>query len=511
MNKTIFESVGSVKANPKFDTVNAAGLPAFAQTDKEALARLVLQGTFNDTFYVKGESQLDNVLELCKKVPAKFIGQLAVYARQHGYMKDTPAFLVAYLSTKDAKIFKSVFNRVINDGRMLRNFVQVIRSGKVGRKSLGTGPKKKIREWFENASDENLLNASIGNDPSLIDVIKLAHPKAKNKSQDAMFKWIMGIPTEEKNLPNVVKIYEAFKKDRESGNNKVMVPNINFQLLTNCKLTGDDWKQIAENMSFTQLRMNLNTFARNGCFSDKNFTKMVSEKLSDPGKSNVFPYQILTAVNNLTSDIPQDIHTALNKALTKSLDKVPVLKGNVYVAVDVSGSMGSPATGDRGSVTTKTRYVDVAALFASIIADQNPRNSVMLFDTTIKRNFTLYPGEVMRNANTMASFCGGGTDCSLVFHDVATKNIKCDVIVLISDNESNNGFTNAQAQWKKIKENNPNCKLVCIDIAPYVTVQTKGKDVFHVSGFSDSVFDAICAWVDGGTFVQQIESIDVGA
>ena len=32
---------------------------------------------------------------------------------------------------------------------MLRNFVQIIRSGVVGRKSLGTTPKRLVRGWFE--------------------------------------------------------------------------------------------------------------------------------------------------------------------------------------------------------------------------------------------------------------------------------------------------------------------------------------------------------------------------
>ena len=34
---------------------------------------------------------------------------------------------------------KAVFPRVIDNGKMLRNFVQVVRSGTVGRKSFGYG------------------------------------------------------------------------------------------------------------------------------------------------------------------------------------------------------------------------------------------------------------------------------------------------------------------------------------------------------------------------------------
>jgi 60 kDa SS-A/Ro ribonucleoprotein len=48
--------------------------------------------------------------------------------------------LCAALSVKDPQLLRTVFDRVIDDGKMLRNFVQVLRSGVVGRKSLGTVP-----------------------------------------------------------------------------------------------------------------------------------------------------------------------------------------------------------------------------------------------------------------------------------------------------------------------------------------------------------------------------------
>ncbi len=67
---------------------------------------------------------------------------------------------------------------MIDDGRMLRNFVQIVRSGVAGRKSLGTLPKRLVREWFDARADEQLFRASVGNDPSLADVIRMVHPQA---------------------------------------------------------------------------------------------------------------------------------------------------------------------------------------------------------------------------------------------------------------------------------------------------------------------------------------------
>ena len=49
-----------------------------------------------------------------------------------------------------------------DNGRMLRNFVQILRSGQTGRKSLGTAPKRLVQTWLESAGDRQLLNASVG-------------------------------------------------------------------------------------------------------------------------------------------------------------------------------------------------------------------------------------------------------------------------------------------------------------------------------------------------------------
>ena len=66
---------------------------------------------------------------------------------------------------------------MIDNGRMLRNFVQIMRSGAVGRKSLGSRPKRLVQAWLATASDRAILRAAVGQAPSLADVIQMVHPK----------------------------------------------------------------------------------------------------------------------------------------------------------------------------------------------------------------------------------------------------------------------------------------------------------------------------------------------
>ena len=87
---------------------------------------------------------MSRVLELCEAAGPEFTAKVAVYARQNSYMKDLPALLCAWLSTRSPKLHEAVFARVIDSTKMLRNYVQILRSGAVGRKSLGSAPKRLV-------------------------------------------------------------------------------------------------------------------------------------------------------------------------------------------------------------------------------------------------------------------------------------------------------------------------------------------------------------------------------
>src|SRR5262245_17173349 len=92
-------------------------------------------------------------------------------------MKDMPVLLAAMLAVRDVAVLGNVFDRVMNNGKTLRAFVQMVRSGALGRKSLGSRPKKLVQQWLLTASEKQLLNAAVGNTPTLADVVKMVHPK----------------------------------------------------------------------------------------------------------------------------------------------------------------------------------------------------------------------------------------------------------------------------------------------------------------------------------------------
>lgn len=537
MASKIFASAAAPSSKRKAvpDAVNGAGAKAYSLGTKGTLAQMAVTGVFNDTFYASARGQLDDVKALTEQVDAEFLGRLAVYARNKAYMKDLPAYLCAVLAHRDVGVLAKVFPRVIDNGKMLRNFVQMIRSGEAGRKSLGSRPKKLVAQWLTAANDAQLLSASVGNAPSLADVIRLSHPKAEEASRDAFFAHILGKTVELDALPGVVRDLEKFR----SGDS-IVLPKAPFELLTSMELSKADWVNVAKNASWTQTRMNLNTFARHGVFDVtptqmgnklakagvkspvvEDMVQLVANRLRDPelvAKAKVFPYQLLAAYLNTDDKVPSRIRDALQDAMELAVANVPEFDREVAVLVDTSGSMGSAVTGSRPGATSKIRCVDVAGLFASAVLRRNPSANVVPFDTKIHQARLNGRDSVISNATKLAAFGGGGTNCGAAMKHLNDVKSNAELVIYVSDNESwmDNGHnyrkTEVMAQWDVYKKRVPSAKLVCIDITPNGTSQAKErKDILNVGGFSDEVFNIVNLFargeLGGQHWVGEIEKI----
>jgi len=515
-NKRLFNSKNETV------TMNEAGGAAYKLTNKQALAQIAVTGCLNNTFYASSRDQLDKVRELANSVDNEFLAKVAIYARKHGFMKDMPALLAAILSAKEKnsngqRYFPVVFNQVCDNSKMIRNFVQIVRSGETGRKSFGTQPKRLIAKWFNDKPEEVVFRSSIGNNPTIGDVIKMVHPKPKDERREALFGYLTKRDYNADNLPDIVKAYEAFKKDPANAE----LPNLSFEMLAGLGLSKKQWIEIARKCTWTQARMNLNTFKRHGVLEDKETVRILAERIANPElieRAKAFPYQLMVSYFH-AHDMPEKIRKALNEAVEISCNNVPVIEGQVYILPDVSGSMCSPVTGNSGYGYGWGRYgsqtvatcVDVAALMASAIKKRNPEAVIFPFDTRlhIKPN-SFYNKSVLENARALAAFGGGGTYCSLPLEHMNKHNMKGSTVIYVSDNQSwvdttRNGYhayrlkdgTATLTQWNLFKERNPEAKMVCVDIHPYATTQAQSRsDILNVGGFSDRVFDVISIFLN---------------
>ena len=520
-NKAIFASKPG-RMLPAATAVNRAGAPAYDYAPRQRLAQLAVTGTLRETFYADAQAQLADVLAAAEAVEPDFLARTAIYARRKGHMKDMPALLVALLSRRTAEaphVFPAAFRAVIDNGRMLRNVVQILRSGVVGRKSLGTRPKKLVQAWLETASDRTIMQAAVGQDPSLADVIRMVHPKPADAGRRALYGWLIGKPYDVAALPAAATAFEVFKRDPSAP-----VPDVPFQMLTALALTREHWAAIGRGAGWQMLRMNLNTFVRHGAFEVDGFAAHVAARLRDPEairRARVFPYQLMVAHASTGPGVPGIVREALQDAMEAALANVPAVAGRVVVCPDVSGSMRIPVTGHRPGANSAVRCVDVAALVAAAFLRANRTARVIPFEQATV-DIDLNPRDsVMTNAARLAAVGGGGTNCSAPLFRLAAERAKVDLVVFVSDNQSwvdavrpTAHGTAMMRAWEAVRAHNPAARLVCIDVQPYGTTQAAVlPDVLNVGGFSDAVFETVAAFAAGtrGTeaWVREIEAIDL--
>ncbi len=583
-NKNLFSSVSTPKAPAirPTETVNNAGGVAYKRGKKSTLAQVAATNCFNGTYYVDAQASLKLAKEAVEALndDPMFLAKTAIYSREKGYLKDMPAFMVAYLATLDSKLFRKVFPIVIDNGKMLRNVIQIARSGVFGKKvNVGSGAfRHAVRDWFRNHKPETIFNASVGNDPSLKDVLKMTHPSPENPEKAALYAYLLGAAFDEKTgtfttyrknkttgalevlyqhpfdkLPQIVQQYEKYKATKEGA-----PPKVDFRMLDSLGLGQAEWTEIARNAGWQMTRMNLNTFARHGVFANKEVADLVAKRLANPDevrKSRAYPYQLMMAYkatgaaeesspysymrgartlrggfgnatkvvepkSQISTDIPKHVREALQDAMEIALENVPSIEGQVYVCVDVSGSMQSPVTGYRAGSSSQVRCLDAAALFGAAILRKNPMSEIVPFSDRVVP-CTLNPRDsVLTNANKLASLPSGGTNCSEAIAHLNRNNKRGDAIIFISDNESwmDRGYyrgTGMMNEFQTFKGRNPKARLVCIDITPSGTAQSDGQrdDVLQVGGFGDQVFDVVESFIKHGNdaehWVKVIEDVKI--
>jgi 60 kDa SS-A/Ro ribonucleoprotein len=545
-NKSLFSSITSVL--PRATTVNEAGGPAYKFPAKHALAQLAATGTFGNVFYATATAQLDQLRKLIDEVDDnEFLAKLAVYSRERAYMKDMPAALLVTLSTRDTALMHKVFDRVADNGRVLRTVFQMVRSGQFGRKGLSSSLQRAFQRWLNEASTGKLLSSSIGNDPSLRDVLRMARPTPKDNARRALFGWLTNkevdkwAPATEADLPTEVQSLKAFRAAENEEAQALIAGDlqVRWDLLADAAKGKIVWKAIARQMGPQALRMNLNTLLRHDVFKNGNkpddaMIDYVSGRIADPEairRSRQFPYQFLAAYLNAADEVPHKIKSALHDAAEIACGNIPQLPAPVIIGLDTSGSMGCSVTGWQGrGRASKMRCVDVAALFAAAILRRNPDSVVIPFDTQAYTAKIDPSDSILSLSARLSKYGGGGTDVSLPLVEANKRYAKRTFagIVMVSDNESwinsgrvygygRGGSTGVMTEWEKFKKTQrghgiADPKLVCIDIAPYGNTQAPDRqDILNIGGFSDAVFNVVSNFLESDTnrFVREVEAVEL--
>jgi 60 kDa SS-A/Ro ribonucleoprotein len=504
-NNNIFSTKTKLSANRK----NNAGGDACDFDPRHCLAQVAATNTFNGTFYATAEQNFNLAKEaaLRLKNDPEFIAKVAIYSRDKSYMKDMPCFLTVLLSDISKPLFRKVFRRVVDNGKMLRNVIQMARSGVVTGKKINVSAgswRHAIQEWFNTQSSLSIFKSSIGNNPTMHDILRMSHPRPNSIEKQSLFAYLSGKEFDLEKLPDQVKKLQDFKSGKTKN-----IPDVDFRFLDSLNLGQKEWEAIAAQSPWQMTRMNLSTFARHGVFNNEDVVRIVANKLKDEQlikKSRVFPYQLFAAWRQIENqNIPQMIKSALESAMEIAIGNVPEILGKGLVCIDCSGSMGSPITGfGRRRGSSSVSCSDVAGLMASAVYRKNKSVEIWTFSDNANMVELNSKDNVLKNTQKL-NLAGGGTNISAPMHRFNADHKNADWILYVSDYESwidspsavyGYNSTGLSYEWDIFKKRNNHAKLICCDLTPRDNSQIcTRKDVLQVGGFSDQVFDVIASFV----------------
>jgi len=234
------------------------------------------------------------------------------------------------------------------------------------------------------------------------------------------------------------------------------------------------------------------------------------------------------AYRHAKAELPHAVLAALQQAAELACGNVPEFSGPVLIGLDVSGSMHSPVTGLQSSGNhSEMSCVDAAALFASAVLRRNPDSVIVPFDDRTHDVRVDAGDTILSLADRLSQYGGGGTNCALPIEAANSKyaNRSFAGVILVSDDQSwlsttsTSGQTGVLQAWNAFVERQTQLgnrfgkpKLVCLDLAPYTTVQAPDReDILNVGGFGEAVFETVAGFLRGvqDCFVSDVEAIQL--
>jgi len=489
-------SIKSIIYNHPDRTTNYEGGVAFKMPPMERLYTRVASCLIKEHKFYKetdegglvAENQdellLADIQEVAKTDP-EFILKLAEYARNGLNLRSVSIVLLVEASLIPAckPFVRKYAPRIIRRADELAEATAYLQTkvGHLGNKrdkgSMPSALKRGLADAFHNFEEYHFAKYDRDGAVKLKDVLKLVHPKPKDKAQSGLFK----------------RISERTLK----------VPDTWEVAISTKGSTKESWEKIAPKMPFMALLRNLRNFHEH----DVDMRPILA-KLTDPEivrKSRQFPFRFLSAYRELeevkTVGVTKTLD-ALETAMDISAENLPRLDGATLLIADVSGSMDA-AISAKSKVTMK----DISTLMLSLAHKLCDSPITMAFGTDAEIiNLSQRNGVIsnMRHLREEGERLGGSTEAWKTLDLMMAKKLKVDRIILFSDMQCYNStdedmtgeeyrYTHSFAgRFLKYKRTiNPKVKLYSIDLSGYGTLQTPKEDACLIAGWSDRILEFI--------------------
>jgi 60 kDa SS-A/Ro ribonucleoprotein len=361
---------------------------------------------------------------------------------------------------------------VARTGTHLFHFLQYIRAFR----GWGRGVRRAVGRWYTAkpapAVAYQMLKYQARDGWAHRDALRLAHPKALTVGHDVLFRYatkgwngvlelagisdldVVALIEAIKSLPQLTP-NEAAKVIVDMRLTREMVPT---ELLTHAVV----WEALLERMPLTALIRNLGVMTKVWLIaSGANATRTVVDRLSDHETlrgARVHPVGVLVALKTYAqgrgmkgsgkwAPVTQVVD-ALDKAFYLSFDNAPTTGKRIMLALDVSGSMGSPVLG-MDFLTCR----DASAAMALVTAATEPDHRFVAFTkgsypsmwsatygseyNTGLSSLTISPRQRLDDVvRQIGNLPFGGTDCALPMVEASKHRWPVDAFVVFTDSET---------------------------------------------------------------------------
>ena len=324
----------------------------------------------------------------------------------------------------------------------------------------------------------------------------------------------------------LIAAYEAAKKAtsvgeivkciREGGLTHEMIP-------TQFKTSPEVWEALLEKMPLTAMIRNLGVMSKVGLLKPlSEASKTVVNRLNDTAyvrKSKVHPIQVLLAQgtyreghgfrgSSTWTPVPNVIDALEGTFYAAFVNVVPTRK-NMYLAIDVSGSMSWPSSVIQGTGITAAQG---AAAMAMVVARTEPNYAIYAFSTGMQEIGITAKDTLSAALAKTARMSAGGTDCAQPILHAGSAGYEVDSFVTITDNESWAGAIHPIQALKNYRKARGKADVSLIAMAMTATQYSIAdpNDAYNLNvvGFDANAPVLVADFIRGGSAGSEVEEVE---
>ena len=501
-------------------TKNRSGFSAYKMSYKDRLVTAALTTMLGEPkFYGSTDQEIVRLGIRCAKRYPEFLYHLACYTRNVGNLRSASHVLTAIIAHDARKYTRAAVRNVVVRPDDITEIMACYES--LFGKPFPNALKREIAQVIQDFDEYQLAKyKGTRRAIKLRDVIRITHPVPKDKKTEELLSRL---------LHNRLETPYTWETELSMKGNSKEVWN---ELIASGKV------------GYMALLRNLGNIIK--AEADIEPVLKVIEDPERIKKSRQLPFRFFSAYRTLKSEnlLSQEIHKALESALTTSIGNMETIPGRSLIAVDCSASMSSTL-----SKNSTVRCCDLSALLGAMASRLCEEATVLYFNcgSLDARSFNGRGYKVAHYGKneSILKICDetscsvGGTDMQLPLawalerDQFARQNILYNIrhkkndalrpfdrIIYLSDNECNEFCSIGSETWKNCqalveeyrKEYNENFWVHAVDLQGYGTQQFCGKKFNVIAGWSETVLPFILLAERGiSTLTKTIEEYDPDA